>query len=260
MAPCCSLCLCLFPAGGCFSCERGLGLSRRAFSLLSWRGSPYSSGREQRAPCNPSRTHASNRLHHGCLCFVGAAGLPARRSVATHGRNFVLDRDPCATDQIRRGLADQPPSRHEPNFISGHGADAVGSGNNVTGVCLRFAVRISAGTSAKRILNAFVLTIGKDQAGAYPCAFLVCKGGDSTVWSRLGFGFISGGRGDVRATTNSHSTLVRASHPWLRQEWGTLFLVGLRFSSQRARPAPLTTIHETLQPAYQSALVSGRPL
>ena len=31
----------------------------------------------------------------------------------------------------------QPTSRHEPDFIPGHCADAVGSGNSVTGACWR---------------------------------------------------------------------------------------------------------------------------
>jgi hypothetical protein len=66
----------------------------------------------------------------------------------------------------------------------------------------------------------------------YPRALFVCEG-EIHGFVPLGIRFYlwrSWGRED---DYEFPSTLVHASHPWLRQEWGPLFLAGLRFSSQR---------------------------
>jgi hypothetical protein len=73
--------------------------------------------------------------------------------MAVHGRIHILDCCVSDSSQIRMDRTNQSSSRNEPELLSDHGADAVGSSGSVACAGWHFDVDVGGSSSEKRVLN-----------------------------------------------------------------------------------------------------------
>jgi hypothetical protein len=166
MAPCSSRCHFRFRGGGCSLCERGLGALQTCILVVIMAGYILH--------LRPEATSVLQTLAYLARTIVCTMAIYALSVLLA----CVLDEIWQSRVRLFSGLLcfwcspnsigshESAPSRHEPELLSDHRADSVGSDCGVAGVCRCSSVRIGADGAATGILIAFAPAAGTGSIGS----------------------------------------------------------------------------------------------